>query len=271
MVTKQKINEKSQVVSDKNIHYKMICKNCNNKFEGKFCNCCGQSSSIGRINWKYLSKSIADGVFQINHGFLYTAKVLLLKPGKSLQDFFLGKRKKFYQPFAFLILSVTIFLLTKLIGNETLLDFIVNGLREREEPNKLWYWGTFKFLATNQIYMFLYIVPLFSIASIISFKKEKYNFSEYVILNLYITGEQVLIYSIFSFVKDRDSLLLFLPLILGFCYNIYVYNKFLNQLSWLNRNLRLLLTYFIYLALMFLSLTLFLIITLYIDRYFIKI
>lgn len=242
----------------------MICKNCSNEFEEKFCNYCGQSSTVQKINWKYLSNSIADSVFQINHGFLYTAKSLLLRPGKSLKDFFLGKRKKFYKPFPFLLISATIFILsTKLIGNETFIDDFVNGIRDgsNDNPNKPTDYRIYDFLTTNQTYIFLYIVPLFSIASIIPFRKSKYNLSEHLILNLYITGEQLLIYSLFSFINDPDNLLALTPLFLGFSYNIYVYNRFFEELNWLNRNLRLLLTYFIYLVLMSLSLMILIITT----------
>lgn len=227
----------------------MICKNCNNEFENKFCNHCGQSSTIQRINWKYLSNSIVDNVFQINHGFLYTVKTLLIRPGESLKNFFSGKRQRFYKPFAFLLISTTIFLLSiKLIGNETFIDDFVNGFRDsaNRNPNEPANFRVFDFLTNNQTYVFLFIVPLFSIASFISFRKFKYNLPEHLILNLYVTGEQLLIYSLFSFIKDRDSLLTALPLILGFLYNLYVYNRFFNELNWLKRNLKLIITYVIY-------------------------
>jgi len=242
----------------------MICKNCKNEFEGEFCKYCGQSSKVERINWKYLSNSIADSVFQINHGFLYTTKKLLLSPGKSLKDFFLGKRIRFYKPFAFLLISTTIFLLsTELIGNETFIDDFFNGFRNASDdnPNKPANFKIFDFFVRNQTYLFLLIVPLFSVASFIPFRKYKYNFSEHLILNLYITGEQLLIYSLFSFIKDRDSLFTIVPLVLGFLYNLYVYNQLFSEVNWLNRNLKFTLTYFIYLLLLNIALMILVIIT----------
>lgn len=241
----------------------MKCKNCTNEFDNKFCNYCGQRASVERINWKYLVNSIANDIFQINHGFLYTAKILLLKPGKSLKDFFNGKRKDFYKPLAFLLISSTIFLLaTKLIGNETFVDDFVSGFKNasNDRTNKIANYPLFDFLTINQTYVFLLIVPLFSIASLFPYRKSKYNFSEYLILNLYITGEQLLIYSIFSFVKDRESLIIIVPIILGFLYNFYVYNSFFKELNWLNRSLKFMLTYIIYLILIGLLFTIILLI-----------
>lgn len=242
---------------------KIICKNCNNEFEEEFCNRCGQSSKVQRISWNYLSKSIIDNIFQINYGFLFTVKTLLLSPGKSLKDFFLGKRKKFYKPFAFLLISSTVFLLsTKFIGNDTFVDDFVNGLRNGANSS-LKNSADFKildFFTKNQTYVFLIIVPIFSLASFLAFKKNKYNFSEHLILNLYITGEQLLIYSLFSFITDRNSLLNAIPLILGFFYNVFVYNRLFCELSWLNKNLKLILTYFIYAILLTITITIILII-----------
>jgi len=231
----------------------MICKNCGNDFEGDYCNHCGQSSKVQRINWNYLKNSIADNVFQINHGFLYTVKVLLLSPGKSLNNFFEGQRNRFYKPFAFLLISSTIFLLsTKLIGNDTFVDDFVIGLRNgaSDNLNKTVNFEILDFLTNNQTYIFLSLVPLFALASFITFRRNKYNFSEHLILNLYITGEQLLIYTLFSFIQDRNSLLAMVPLLLGFLYNWYVYNRLFSGLSWQNKNLKLLLSYVIYATLL---------------------
>ncbi len=235
----------------------MECKNCSNKFEGNFCNNCGQSAKVDRINWKYLVNSISESVLQIDRGFLYTAKILLLRPKKSLNDFFAGKRKRLSKPFTFLLVSAAILLIsTKIIGSETFVDDFLNGYNagfEGEPKDKLNLKLT-EFLTKNQTYIFLFTVPIFSIASFLSFRKHKYNFSEHLILNLFITGEQLLIYSIFSFIKDRD--LAMLPLTLGVAYNIYVYNVLFDKISRVKRNFNLFITYILYLILIFLALLL---------------
>ncbi|MBZ9621143.1 DUF3667 domain-containing protein [Psychroflexus lacisalsi] len=242
----------------------MTCKNCNSEFEGKFCNYCGQSAAVQRINWRYLSNSIADNVFQINHGFLYTAKTLLISPGKSLNKFFLGKRKNFYNPFAFLLISTTLFLLsTELFGNKTFFDEAVSGIRItfNSRQDIIADLRILDLIIRNQTIIFLFIAPLFSIASFLSFRKSSYNFSEHLILNLYITGEQLLIYSLFSFFIDQNSELVVVPLVLGFLYNLYVYNQFFKSTNWLKRNLKFVFTYFTYILLMIISMVIFVLLT----------
>lgn len=237
----------------------MVCKNCNNNFTGNFCNVCGQSAKVDRINWKYLINSIFEGVLQINKGFLYTAKSLLLSPAKSLKDFFTGKRKKFFKPFSFLLVCGTIYLISsKLFGNVTFIDDFVTGVKNgaKDYPDESINLTLLDFFANNQTYILLATVPLFSIASFLLFRKSKYNFSEHLIFNLYITGEQILLYAIFSFITDRVGIVIILPIILGFLYNLWVYNTFFNQIGWLKRNLNLLVTYIIYLILIGLSFSL---------------
>ncbi len=233
----------------------MNCRNCGHEFEGNFCNNCGQSAKVDRINWKYLVNSISESILQIDRGFLYTAKILLLRPKESLTDFFIGKRKRLSKPFTFLIVSATILLIsTKIIGSETFVDDFLSGYNagfESKSKDNLSPKLT-EFFTKNQTYIFLLTVPIFSMASFLSFRKRKYNFSEHLILNLFITGEQLLIYSIFSFIKDRD--LAILPLTFGIAYNIYVYNVLFNKISLLKRSLNLFITYLLYLILIFLAL-----------------
>jgi len=52
----------------------MDCKNCEYKFKGKFCNICGQSSNVRKVNFKYLLDEIPNSVFQFNRGFLLQLK-----------------------------------------------------------------------------------------------------------------------------------------------------------------------------------------------------
>ena len=83
---------------------------------------------------------------------------------------------------------------------------IFNGLRDAsfDKMNKSADFPPLTLLWKNQTYVFLLLVPLFSIASFLSFRKSKYNFSEHLILNLFILGEQLLIYSLFLYKRPNS-------------------------------------------------------------------
>lgn len=69
----------------------MICKNCKNTFEGNFCNRCGQSSKVRKINFRYVLDEVPNSIFQIDRGFLFTVKELFTRPGHSIREFIKGK------------------------------------------------------------------------------------------------------------------------------------------------------------------------------------
>lgn len=54
------------------------CKNCENQFEGHFCNQCGQKANVQRINFSYLVNEFSKGIFQIERGLFFTIKELFV-------------------------------------------------------------------------------------------------------------------------------------------------------------------------------------------------
>ena len=52
----------------------MICKNCEQNFNGNYCSNCGQNSNIRKVDYKYLLNEIPNSIFQINRGFLLKYK-----------------------------------------------------------------------------------------------------------------------------------------------------------------------------------------------------
>lgn len=65
----------------------MICKNCNTNFKGNFCNNCGQSCNIERINAKYLLAELSLFLLQLERGIFFTIKELFLRPGHCIREY----------------------------------------------------------------------------------------------------------------------------------------------------------------------------------------
>lgn len=68
-----------------------ICKNCDNTFEGNFCNNCGQSKDTHKLSMHYIWHDLQHGIFHFDNGIFYTIKNLLTKPGVSIREFIEGK------------------------------------------------------------------------------------------------------------------------------------------------------------------------------------
>ncbi|MRT93635.1 DUF3667 domain-containing protein [Ancylomarina sp. 16SWW S1-10-2] len=208
----------------------MICKNCGYNFQGKFCNNCGQNSNVGKVDLKYFLNEIPNSIFQVNRGFLFTIKELFTRPGHSIRQFLEGKRKQHFKPLAFVFLASTLYaLLTYLIGKNTFLGGVVtgvavglnNGATESSMAVKFLNW-----LANNHAYAILLFLPFFSLASYLAFIKSKYNYFEHLVLNFYITGQQMVIYLIFSFVLLKDNYLQAIPVVIGILFTFWTFNQF---------------------------------------------
>lgn len=82
----------------------VTCKNCRHTYEGYYCNICRQSADTSRITWKEISHHFLHALFHVDKGLFYTAKEMLLRPGKTILEYLEGKRIYHFNPLLFLIL-----------------------------------------------------------------------------------------------------------------------------------------------------------------------
>lgn len=171
----------------------MICKNCESEFEGKFCSNCGQKHVEGRFNLKELLHNFFHAFTHIDSGILYLIKELFFRPGIVSNEYIIGKRKKYFNPLQFLIITVAVstFIAVNynLFGPKINPDLIKN-ITERER---------FFLLFNNFIYKYFNLIIFFSVPVLalytkLFFRSSGYNFSEYLIFNTFISGERTVFY-----------------------------------------------------------------------------
>ena len=241
----------------------MTCKNCNKNFDGNFCNNCGQNSNVGRINFSYLTDEISNSVLQVNRGIFFTIKELFIRPGHSIREFIEGKRKQHFKPLAFVLLLSTIYvLLTYFIGTKTFLGDAISGIidatskgdKELSKSVIILNW-----LANNYAYSTLLLLPVFSLASFLAFKKAKYNYFEHLILNLYIQGQQIVIYILFLFLHytlpSASYILQGLPVFFSILFTFIVFIQFFESRKLITKIILTILTYILYFTFMVILMT----------------
>lgn len=229
----------------------MICKNCGQKFDGNYCNNCGQSSNVEKIDFKYLLNEVPNSIFQLNRGFLFTVKELFTRPGHSIRYFLNGKRKQYFKPLAFVFLASTLYVIsTYWLGKNTILSEFISGITiglNNDNTTELLSTKFLNWLANNHAYATLIFLPFFSLASYLAFIKSKYNYFEHLVLNFYITGQQMIIYLIFSFVLLKDNYLQFIPVILGALFTFWTFYQFFETKKFYAKILLTLITYIYFL------------------------
>lgn len=86
-----------------------ICKNCNNQFEGNFCNNCGQAANTHKLNMHFIWHDLKHGLFHFDNGIFYTIAQLLTKPGYTIREIIDGKRVKHFKPLSFIVVLATVY------------------------------------------------------------------------------------------------------------------------------------------------------------------
>ncbi|NUO00475.1 MAG: DUF3667 domain-containing protein [Saprospiraceae bacterium] len=230
----------------------MNCKNCGHIVDGKFCSNCGQNSKVGRINLPAILNEFSESIFQINKGFFYTLRELCTRPGKSIREFLHGKRKNHFKPIAYVLtLSTLYFLITQVTNQNTWAEDIMTGwMNGATEQNagagipKIATW-----FAKNYAYTALMLLPLFSLASYLSFFKFGKNYFEHFVINSYITGQQAILYALFAIVETvakSDAVEAF-SLLGVITYTFWVFWQFFSEGNRTMNILRSIMTYILYL------------------------
>lgn len=229
----------------------MDCKNCGEKVEGNFCSNCGQSIKVNRINLPNFLNEVSESVFLLNKGFLYTVINLFKHPGESIRNFLDGKRKYHYKPLAYvLVLSTVYYLVSRIAEKNTIVEDLVLGFFSYDSEEAKEIPSVLKWFSSNYAYATLLLIPIFSLASYITFFRYGRNYLEHIVMNAYVTGQQAIFYSIFISLQIfiANDILEVIPLLLSLAYAFWVFWGFFTEGSRIKNIFRSLLTYILYLT-----------------------
>jgi len=228
----------------------LTCKNCNNKYQGYFCNICGQSSRTNKINFRYLLNEIQNSIFSVNGGIFYTIKELFKRPGSSLREFIEGKRVRHFKPVAYVIIVSVIysFLEHKINNNPFIEDGllgIVDALSKSrnlgEQKIKIFEW-----LIHNYSYTALLLIPVFSLSSFLAFKKTNLNYLEHLVLNTFLFGQITLIFLLtipLLLIFPNNSNAEIARITISIIFTFLAYFQFFNNIKKYSRVLNTIFTY----------------------------
>lgn len=230
----------------------MICKNCGQDFEGRFCSNCGQNSDVARVNFPSFLNEVSESVLQVDKGFLFTLRELFLRPGKSIKEFLNGKRKNHFKPIAYVLtLSTLYFLISRITNQNTWMDDLIQGFTSAESDynSGIKVPTILSWLAKNFAYSALMLLPIFSFASYLMFFKYKLNYIEHIVINSYITGQQAILYSLFAVLETviKSKAIDLVLFIVTMSYTCWVFLQIFSEGKKVNIILRSIMTYVLYL------------------------
>lgn len=178
----------------------ITCKNCGVHFKGNYCYNCSQKASTGRLK-------VSNVLHELWHNFTHTDRsalslmtALFKRPGAVIQDYIEGRRKKYFNPYTFFLVSGAI------------LIFLTGQVFKYED--KLYDYRNEYGQAVNQYYTIILLcsMPLIALILKMVFANKKYNYAEWVsflifsycIVNIVQVGIQLLY---FPLIKYHSSIL----------------------------------------------------------------
>ena len=228
-----------------------ICKNCSNAFNENFCNRCGQKSSVRRVDYDYVISEVAEGVFQLEKGWLYTIKELFIRPGKSIKKYLQGERIQFAKPIPFILLTSALYVFIAYLFNiPTFTEDFVSGIKNYGDDSSrgidkstetILHWFT-----SNHAYAVLITLPFFSLGTYLAFKKCRYNYFEHLIINTFIAGQQMVIYILFSPLILINKYLDGMVFIVGTLFCVMAFYQLFEIKNAINKTLRIILVYVLF-------------------------
>ena len=187
----------------------MLCKNCSEQVDQKYCPNCGQKATTGRISLPGLIRDLPHAVFHIDKGILFNVVQLFKRPGPAIIDYLDGKRKNFFHPASYLVIALV---LNYLVVKITDLHFYDEGelatMSALEAQAIKDYDGT-QWWFLEHTYM--YILPAIPSSTLFLFlifrlMKQTYNVAETAVVVLFVIAQGVLIqciiYALFGWIDS---------------------------------------------------------------------
>ena len=208
-----------------------ICKKCKSEFQGNYCSNCGHPQEIERINGRYIVSEIGS-VLNFQKGFFFTIKELLIRPGQNIKTFISEDRNRLVKPIMFILLcSLTYAIFVQIFEfKDEYIDFHI----EFDDSDSVMSF-IFQWISQNYGYSNILMSVFVAIWIKIFYRKYDYNFYEILILLLFVSGMQMLM---FSFLGAMESLIKIPILSFGpyivLIYAIWVIAQFFDKRKMLN-------------------------------------
>lgn len=140
---------------------------------------------MGRLNFKLLLKDLWIAFTNTDQGILHLIKHLVYRPGKVAREYILGRRKSYFNPFNFLLLTVAIALYFIVQFENVALDY-----SKIESDNKELLQFAFKYFNVFILLMW----PIYGFLIWLFFLGRQTNFVENLALTAYLSGQTMLYY-----------------------------------------------------------------------------
>lgn len=214
------------------------CKSCAELIDvnSKYCGSCGGKIVEDRLSLKGTWQEFIGPFFSWDYNFWKTINHLIIKPDLVLNAYVSGGRKKYFNPFSFLVVYASIALLFYKFYPLDLSSEFSNGLGNTQpaviNPVEVTQQINSNIYSYYNFWVVL-LLPFNALLAYFSLKKQNHNFSEHLVFQAYIQTflgyfailSQVVIVSVFGL---GFPLYLYTYFIVAFLYTNYVFFRMYN-------------------------------------------
>jgi len=188
------------------------CKNCGAYVAetGNFCNQCGQTLHIHRFTLAHFLHEMFHAFTHADKGLFLLIKDLAKQPGVVMYNYIVaGKRKTYFNPFIFIVLTGGFLLFSNAIFNPYINEPALNTIQKTEEvrtkktkpASGRQYSERGKklniFMEKNSKIIMLASVPISSLVFFLFFKKKGIYYAEHLVAMCLLTGAAAIIMAVF--------------------------------------------------------------------------
>ncbi len=209
------------------------CKNCGTASEGWFCPQCGQRLSVHKVTFRETFEDLYGALLSINAPLILTVLDLILRPGTMLRNFLEGKRRRYYRPVAFFLLTTFFYIVVRsLIGFDPFRDTSVVVEGGKVDETLLTEARNFMLRNINNL-LFVFVFTLAFFLKV--FFHRRYSLAEFLAVSFYLLGIYTLIVTVNMFlVQYIGKELQAFGILLMWIYFLYAMASFLQRpLLWI--------------------------------------
>jgi len=147
------------------------------------------SAEAPRLTMALVLREIVERFFDVDKGWLRTARDLTLGPGAMIRRYVQGHRKVYANPFAYLVVGTAVTILTqKAVGFQERM-VATTGANVTDSPLQLEFISRFtELIAQNALYVSIGIVVPLAMLVRLFFRRSGYNLAECLVFALYSVG-----------------------------------------------------------------------------------
>jgi hypothetical protein len=165
-----------------------LCRNCNAAVapDMAYCPKCGQAAAVPRLTLQEIGHDFMHAFMHVDRSALSLIRLLLTKPGIVAAEYIAGKRKRYFGPFGFLVITVALASAMIAISGFHVVFTLMNFQTVTPSPlNQVAY-----FLQRHINLIFFAEVPvLAAFCRLMGLRNAaRFNYAEYLVLASYTSG-----------------------------------------------------------------------------------